>query len=60
MPLIAIGCVVAVFVVCSFIDWLRIKLVEAPFMRKILLLEPKFMMWWNNKEEKLCKKFNVN
>ena len=60
MPLIAIGCVVAVFVVCSFIDWLRIKLVEAPFMRKILLLEPKFLMWWNKKEEKLCKKFNVN
>ncbi len=33
MPLYVICCVVGVFVVCSMIDYLRIKLIEKPFLR---------------------------
>ena len=30
----AIGCVLAVFIVCTVIDWLRIRFLEKPFMKK--------------------------
>lgn len=59
MPLIAIGCVCAVFCVCSFIDWLRIQFLEKPFMKKVALWEPKVIAWWHKKEDRIGKRFNI-
>lgn len=55
MPLISIGCVCAVFCGCSLIDWLRIRFIEKPFMKKFSVWEPKIIAWWHRKEEKYAK-----
>ena len=60
MPLIAIGCVCAVFCICSLIDWLRIQLIEKPFMKKVSICEPKIIMWWHKKEAIIHKKINLD
>ncbi len=59
MPLIAIGCVCAVFCVCSLIDWLRIQLIEKMFIKRVSVWEPKIIMWWHKKEKMICKKINI-
>lgn len=46
MPLYAIGCVVAVFIICVSIDIIRISLIEAPFFR-----------WWDKHYDSFYKYF---
>lgn len=59
MPFIAMGSVCAVFVVCSFIDWLRITFIEQWFMKKLSSWESAIKTWWKKKEEKLCGRFHI-
>lgn len=59
MPLYAIGSVIAVFCVCSFIDWIRIVFIEKPLMKKFSSLEPAVITFWKKQEEKICSKFNI-
>ena len=59
MPLISVGCVMAIFCICSFIDWIRIIFIERPLMKKIELWEPKVVMWWKKKEQRICRKFQI-
>lgn len=59
MPLYALGSVVVVFCACAVIDYIRITLIEKPFMKKFSSWEPSIIMWWKRKEEKLCSRFHI-
>lgn len=48
MPLYALGCVLAIFIVCVLIDIIRINLIEKPFFR-----------WWDKHEEGLIEKYKT-
>ena len=52
----AFGSVIAIFVVCVFIDFLRIKFVETPFFK----LWEFFLKKHQPLIDKVCKKFNIN
>lgn len=55
----AILSVIAVFVVCSLIDFLRIKFIEKPFFVFYDKIEPKFLSWYKNLENECCEKLNI-
>ncbi len=59
LPLLAVASVIAVFIVCSIIDLVRIQYIEKPFFRLWdVYWEPikkKFLFV----EDKLCKQFNI-
>ena len=59
MPLYAIGSVVGVFAVCVVIDILRIKLVEKTFFKFWDKHWDSFNAKFQNKEDKIFKKLNV-
>ena len=56
----AIGSVLAIYIICTLIDYLRIKFIEKPF----------FILWdkkwgkisskYKTTEKRLCQKFNIN
>ena len=54
-----IGCVVVVFIICFFIDLIRIKLVEKPFFRWFDYRWEKISKALKRKEESLFSKFNI-
>ena len=55
----AVGCVLAVFVACSLVDYLRIKFVEKPFFKAVDRKLPYFIARYNRIEEKLFKKCHI-
>lgn len=55
----AVLSVIAVFVVCSLIDFLRIKFIEKPFFVFYDKIEPKFLSWYKNLENECCEKLNI-
>ena len=59
MPLYAIGSIVGVFAVCVVIDILRIKFVEKPFFKFWDKHWDSFNAKFQNKEDKIFKKLNV-
>ena len=59
MPVHAIGSVLAIFAICSVIDMLRIRLIEAPFLKLWDKHFLKIASKWNAFENKLCDKLNI-
>lgn len=59
MPLHAIGSVVAIFIVCSAIDFLRIKFVEIPFFKLWDKKWDKVAKKYYDFENKICKKLDI-
>lgn len=55
----AIGSVLAIFFICTAIDFLRIRLLEKPLFRWYEKREERLLNWWKNKESKILFKFHV-
>ena len=49
LPLYAIICVFAIFIVCALIDLVRIHLLEKPTFMVYRKIEDKIVKWWDNK-----------
>ena len=49
LPLYAIICVFAIFIVCALIDLVRIHLLEKPVFIVYRKVEEKVIKWWDNK-----------
>ena len=60
MPLHAIGSVLAIFVICSILDLLRIRFVEKPFLRLWDRHSDDIMGWYLSMEKKFCEKFHIS
>ncbi len=60
MPLHAIGSVLAIFIICAFIDYLRIKFVETPIMNVWDKHWQKVEDWFLKTESKICDKLRIN
>lgn len=56
----AVGSVIAVYVVCTLIDILRIKLIEKPFFILWDKMWESISSWYHRTEDKLCAKFNID
>ena len=52
--------VIGVFVICSLIDYLRIKLIEKPFFNYVDKKLPDVVSWYNRKEQQLFEKYNIH
>ncbi len=50
LPLYSIVCVVAIFLVCTALDLIRIHLLEKPAFIVYRKIEEKFLAWWNNRK----------
>ncbi|MBR3102240.1 MAG: acyltransferase [Lachnospiraceae bacterium] len=59
MPLYAVGCVAAIYVVCMLIDQLRIKLIEKPFFNLWDRHWDDFLAWYKKLETKVFAKMKV-
>lgn len=59
MPLHAVGSVLAVFAVCAAIDYIRIRLIEAPFFRLFDQYWEKIAAGFARLEDKICHKLNI-
>lgn len=59
MPLHAIGSTLGIFVICSVIDFMRIKFIEKTFMKFWNKHWGKISLKLANLESKICKKFNI-
>lgn len=55
----AILSVAVVFVVCSFLDLLRIRLIEKPFLDALDKKIPQITSWYGQIENRLCEKLHV-
>ena len=60
MYIYAIGTVLAIFVVCTVIDILRIRFIETPFMKLWDKLYPGILKRYKSAELKFCKIFGIN
>lgn len=59
MPLYAICCVVAVFIICIVIDVLRKKVIEPPFFNWVDIRWEKASEVLKGKEDELFSQFNI-
>ena len=59
MILHAIGSVMAIFVICTIIDYLRIRLLERPLLKKLDNSLNKLSNRYKEKESKICNKLDI-
>lgn len=56
----AVCSVIGIFIVCVFIDFLRIKLIETPFFKLWDSHWESILKKYHSLEDKICKKININ
>ncbi|MFI3327331.1 MAG: acyltransferase, partial [Clostridia bacterium] len=56
----AIGSVLCIFIICSVIDILRIKLIETPLLKKCENNFNKIIVWYKKKENQVFDKLKIN
>ncbi|MBQ7357659.1 MAG: acyltransferase [Clostridia bacterium] len=56
----AVGSVLAIFAICTLIDFIRIKLIEKPFFILWDKAWNKISLWYQKTENKLCTKLNID
>lgn len=56
----AVGSVLAIFAICTLIDFIRIKLIEKPFFILWDKAWDKISLWYQKTENKLCTKLNID
>lgn len=59
MPLHAIGSVLAIYIVCTALDYVRIKFVEAPCLKLWDKWEPKIIAKYREYEAVACEKYHI-
>jgi len=59
MPVHAIASVIMIFVICSAIDYLRIRFVERPFFKLWDKKWDRISNWYMKTESKICKQLNI-
>lgn len=56
----AVGSVIAIYIICTIIDIMRIKFIENPFFVLWNKIWGKIFSWYQKTEDKLCSKLNIN
>ena len=59
MPVHAIGSVIGIFILCTIIDYMRIKFIETPLFKVLDNKFEKISSWYQEKEMKVCEKLNI-
>lgn len=59
LPLYHLSCVAVIFIVCTIIDQLRIRLIEKPFFHLWDRHWGVFLAWYKTLESKICAKMKV-
>ena len=60
MPVHAIGSIIGIFIICTIIDYMRIKLIETPLLEVLDNKFEKLSTWYKEKEVKICEKLNIS